>query len=438
MRRVLSGGPGSVGSSTRLLKINPLGIGTPLQECLPSYMDRLAEAHGLKNSTFLVREVSSTFTNPFTARHGAQCLYVRKYSQSLLVANEGTSRVSDFLALNTGSPAVKLLAQPVLSKRIKIHTRDLVAWCPECLSHQMSRRGDIYRPFLWSISAVQCCPIHKSALRTNCPACAATFHHIDTNHFGNACGQCGCRLTQAIRASSIHPNDWKLFCASAIFDLLQWSAKESADIRAAQFCENVALAVRAVGSIQHLATALGLSRHRISDWRRESVRPEIEALCCFSYVFEIPLKSLLADRLTPEDFTIRRLIPTVAVRVRLVERSPDDKVILRSLHKAASTSLSPPPSLATVARRLGMHSSSLLRRFPRDAAPIVRNHRTFVARAAKIKMTVKKRCVQHAKTIVLAKGENASKRQVFAVLNPQSKISLREVGYILDTLSHEH
>jgi transcriptional regulator with XRE-family HTH domain len=319
---------------------------------------------------------------------------------------------------------------------VTMQTRRQAAWCPRCLSDQNLREMSTFRPFMWALSAVKCCPVHEIHLHSECPDCRSTFDHIDTTHFNGRCATSGCHGSFAVHPRSDAPGKWDLFCARAISELLEWSASKREAIPASQFCENLARAVATSGSMQRLASALGISRHRVSDWRRCCVQPRIEALCRFSYAVNVPISRLLDYKMTSSEFRFLRELPIDAPGIRCVEAGPTDTTILRCLHDSVVAKKEVSPSLASVARKLHMHSSSLLRRFPREARLVVQNHQISVKQAASTMADERRLLVQRAKSLILAKGGTASKRRVWAMLDPPRTISLRQVGYFLDQLKY--
>src|SRR5438874_1897693 len=84
---------------SRLLPLSPREVGTPMQESLPSYLNRLAAAHSLPVPTFLSHEIL-----PVTPERGhilvSNCL--RHYSRLLLVGGGLASKVADRVSDSTG------------------------------------------------------------------------------------------------------------------------------------------------------------------------------------------------------------------------------------------------------------------------------------------------------------------------------------------------
>jgi hypothetical protein len=49
------------------------------------------------------------------------------------------------------------------------------AWCPRCLKDSLQGRRPAYVPLLWSIKAVEVCPLHGVPLRSSCAHCGTAF-----------------------------------------------------------------------------------------------------------------------------------------------------------------------------------------------------------------------------------------------------------------------
>src|SRR5206468_4182851 len=118
--------------SSRWLPVGPCGLGTPLQESLPSYLNRLARAHSLPVATFLSGELAPLLSP------GADCRsvsnYLRKASRYLLLGDGLASRVATHAAQLTLIPQVAALVHSHIAKSLgwTRDVRDYVAWCPAC------------------------------------------------------------------------------------------------------------------------------------------------------------------------------------------------------------------------------------------------------------------------------------------------------------------
>lgn len=72
------------------------------------------------------------------------------------------------------------------------------AWCPRCLKDSLQGRRPAYVPLLWSIKAVEVCPLHGVPLRSSCAHCGAAFPmRAGLRHPFHSCSNCFLPLSQA-------------------------------------------------------------------------------------------------------------------------------------------------------------------------------------------------------------------------------------------------
>src|SRR5437773_2093691 len=58
---------------TRLYRLEPIGLETPMVECLSSYIHRLAEAHGLPTWVLVCRELAPRFRRKSILASNGHC-----------------------------------------------------------------------------------------------------------------------------------------------------------------------------------------------------------------------------------------------------------------------------------------------------------------------------------------------------------------------------
>jgi hypothetical protein len=76
------------------------------------------------------------------------------------------------------------------------------AWCPRCLRDSLQGRRAAYVPLLWSIKAVEACPLHGVPLRSSCAHCGSAFPmRTGLRYPFHSCPKCFLPLSQTCSVS---------------------------------------------------------------------------------------------------------------------------------------------------------------------------------------------------------------------------------------------
>src|SRR3954464_9302094 len=173
--------------ASRWLPVAPRGLGTPLQESLPSYLNRLARAHSLPVTTFLSGELAPLLSPG--ANYRAVSNYLGKASRYLLLGDGLASRIAVHVAQLTSIPQVTALVHAHIAEGLgwTRDVRDYVAWCPACF-HEWNRDGEpLYFPLIWAFRATRCCLHHGMVLRQVCGDCGRRFSHLMGQTWNGKC-----------------------------------------------------------------------------------------------------------------------------------------------------------------------------------------------------------------------------------------------------------
>ena len=150
--------------------IKPINIGTPMVECLNSYLKRLADAHNVKLRTLVSHII---FLHP-EKRHllskepqlGSFTNQASYYSMA-----KSTSIIAESLELLTLQKGFKYMT--MLTWKNVVYSQDLYnfdkKWCPHCLDEWKKVDEDIYEPFIWYFDCATVCLKHKRKLEVLCP-----------------------------------------------------------------------------------------------------------------------------------------------------------------------------------------------------------------------------------------------------------------------------
>jgi len=148
---------------SRLVCLEPLGMGTPFRESLGSYYMRLADAHSLHPTDMAWGAV---FPENAPTRRTLDEGWRRPYFSGICDAvQEWVQRLEGLtMAKGLGSMTMGFL-------RGRASMRGLVCqknrWCPTCLKED-AKDGIPYGRLLWTFQAVTCCPKHWTRLVERC------------------------------------------------------------------------------------------------------------------------------------------------------------------------------------------------------------------------------------------------------------------------------
>ena len=365
---------------TRFFALVPCGLATALQESLPSYLDRLAQLHAVPNGPFFLNEV-----HPKPVPSSGSLL--GRHSRCLLLGNNYTERIASFVAHLTGVPEVAGLGQPSLSRCLGWYknTRPKAAWCPLCFADWAKQGLPIYRPLLWSLAPVRCCPVHNIFLQQQCPGCSRQFDHFASRGWPSFCPDCGRALSEYPDSSGATdhkvPSSYDEFCTSRLSDLLKWgSTCNPGDLPDGCFGMNIRNAIEVFGSEHALARTTGMSRSIIKQWRHGCGRPQLPGLLSLSYCFHVPLHHWVSQLVPHETFVCGTVAPNDVPSFKTYPRRPPLHLIEQAILASLAQPTNDPPSVAKLANAIQIGHRFLYVHFPDLIRQVVERRANAVAR----------------------------------------------------------
>jgi hypothetical protein len=364
--------------ASRCLPLLPCGLGTPFQESLPSYINRLARAHALAVSTFLSRELVPLISS--ATEYSPVSNYLGRGSRYLLLGNGLASEIAAQLARLTLVPQVTALVHPYLAGSLG-WTRDLrehVAWCPQCFVEWNQAGKPLYFPLLWAFRATRCCLHHNVLLRDDCPYCWHHSSYLLGRIWEGQCFECGRAFGDSCPVSA--PSHIDTESTRLVQGLVAWAAglTAPADLLSV-LLTNLAVAATVVGGAKPLSNAIGRSPSVVGFWLRRRQSPTLTSLLRLGLVFGVPLEDWLSGALGPERFEnigpVPDDVPWLSDRATPVPVAHVDEVLRLSLDNPAD----PPPSLFALACSIPVSPSHLYHNFPELASRIVKRHRAYCA-----------------------------------------------------------
>jgi hypothetical protein len=378
-------------------------MGTPFQESLPSYLNRLAYVHRLPVATFVSREIVPLVSSLADRSQVSNYNYLGKGSRYLLLGDGLASKVAGHLARLTMVPQVFSLVHSYLAGVLR-WTRDLreyAAWCPQCLLEWKKAGTPLYFPLLWAFRGIRCCLRHNGVLRDTCPYCSHRFSYL----FGRTWeGECFiCRRSFLDLPQIATPRQIEIDSTTLVQGLVTWAVGLTAPSDfLSVLLNNVTIAANVLGGAKPLSRAMGRSSAVVRFWLRRRQTPTLSSLMRLSLVFRIPVEAWLSTVLGPERFHNPAAVPADAPWLSDRTARIPDVDIKTVLRLAIDNPTEPPPSLLALARSIPTSLSNLYHDFPELASRIVSRHRTFSAQ----------RKVQYAaKLAELVRGAVAERRR---------------------------
>ncbi|OSY16412.1 hypothetical protein BTJ48_00222 [Bacillus mycoides] len=177
--------------------IKPINIGTPMVECLNSYLKRLADAHNVKLRTLVSHII---FLHPekrnLLSKEPQQGSFINQTSYYSMA--KSTSIIAESLELLTLQKGFKYMT--MLTWKEVVYSQNLYnfhkKWCPHCLDEWKKVDEEIYEPFIWYFDCVTVCLKHKRKLEALCPNPKCRREQVAIRQSRGHCYACGNWLGQ--------------------------------------------------------------------------------------------------------------------------------------------------------------------------------------------------------------------------------------------------
>jgi len=348
-----------------LYALEPIGIGTALDQSLSGYVARLAEAHSVSVGD-LVGRVLSDVPNaqgaiiPPVAKAGGRgghgfrvCSYT---------VNGVTGRATKWVhALEAATSRRDLRYLTLLPFRYALpdhlfHRHR--AWCAPCFEQWRLRGQTVYEPLLWAIKVSSYCPVHQRPLSHACPCCGRTLNLLGVFSQPGYCERCGSWLgapyadSDRSQPSSTSGEDqtWSCTQVGGLLAMLPRvdpvAARESLRRSLIVYLEEVA-----GGNILALAEYVRCPHSMLHSWLAGAALPRLENLLRIARYLNVPISSFYAP-LGPTPTNIAAAKEAIAITGnRDVSVCRPATEIQRALLMALDEAV--PLSVSEVARRLG-------------------------------------------------------------------------------------
>ncbi len=244
------------GYYTQLYPLVPMGRDSALSESVPSYLHRLAVAHGGLSALGLYAQVIL----PVVGNRGPQnATPIQGRRVSTLLYPTSTSRIAvKVLAGLTGQGDLSFLIAEKLSRltRIARVMRPTWAWCPLCMDQWRANGLPLYFPLLWNVTAYSICVTHSVRLLSACPNCGFKAFLFATKNWSVFCRRCGhYQIGEAVLPhvpDSIDRSSWEWNSSFRAYECFA-SLAGGRDIKNVCFVKNLKRGIESAGSENALA-----------------------------------------------------------------------------------------------------------------------------------------------------------------------------------------
>ncbi|MGC2236560.1 MAG: TniQ family protein [Pyrinomonadaceae bacterium] len=433
---------------SRFYHLQPLEMGTPMSECLTSYICRLATAHSVSVGNLfeyaLVPRLkkdylkTSTDLGPASKLLGTYRNQIKNINGIGKIAGEWVNVLESMTLRNELSSLTFLKMSKVLSRWYVNH--NFQAWCPLCLEEMKNANSQFYYPLLWSLADIKICHIHETPLLDTCPNCSKQFLPLLRKVSIGFCSRCGFWLGMSKEFKSKFSIQlskkeikWNLFVSQEIGKLIAvisnpgTTSFTNATFQTIKQCVKIATN----GGISPFARLIEIPLITFYGWYKGTVKPHLIDILRICYCLNLTLL---------EFFTQPEIIRTKEIKVkewlgvdnkssRPSPRPFNPQLIKPKLEKYLS--VYPPLSMTQISREIGYDKLMLVQAFPEINHKIKSNynkHQKLICEARRNKLEEE---IKSAVYKLEEKGEFVSARRIAKFLNKPNYAGRRDVAQII-------
>jgi hypothetical protein len=371
-----------------LYALVPGGVGTPLVECLTSYITRLAGAHCVFPGVLMRKVIAPFAENSLGDERGAAAMHIRDgkstgaFNSTQQTASNAV-RVLESLTRQGGLRALTMLTWAKVFPLFGL-IRPMRAWCPCCLEEWRLADHMLYEPLLWAIQAVKVCPQHDRLLETHCPMCSKTAPWLAWRSRSGYCPHCQGWLGGSETKQKEHEREgaWLHWCADQVGSLLALAPTTTNAPSRSRIEEGLPAILEQMsqGRKMTFARRVGLSPKMVGGWFYHQQLPSVENLLRVCFAVNLSLQDLLLEQQFVCSLRSKETLPLWESRHRRASRGFwKSEQIRQKLETIALSAQIPPPSLKAVARQLGGDPHSLKTYHPGPSQAISDRYATYMS-----------------------------------------------------------
>jgi len=391
----------------------PQALGSGDVESLASFLLRTAHSHSVAPSA-LVKYLHSQHGSAL-AKDYKEMYRVSGYvgasgsgafARALVAATEMTTGRSGLSAMTLTAFAEFQGTQRLIARRRR--------WCPICVAGHAGYEG-AYGKLLWTLEAVTACPDHGCVLVEDCgctirpviPAGQKKLHP-------GVCPRCCRSLDSASCAPQIAATDESIVKAKLAMELLVLAQQPDFDSararsRFVQFLSSASATLDG-GGVKSFARRLCCSPGQLLGWMRGENVPNVPNILHILLTLRSSIDAAFVEGQFTLDANVESYRPLAREKIQSRRNAIDLNAVGRALeHFAVRT---PPPTVVSIAKELGMSRGYLRRKFPGRCRAISRRwvawRNEAQAQAAKLRLG-RGREIAYA---MAARGVRPTKRRV--------------------------
>jgi transcriptional regulator with XRE-family HTH domain len=409
---------GEIPPRSKLYDLVPCGLGTPLQERLTSYINRLARRHHVSPHHFIAQEIVPCLSHSYSR----QQLSAFSWSGAMSINGNGSlaREWATILEHLTKRSDLHLLTSQSWVNNLPPHKllHEKPAWCPACFAEWKDGEMPIYEPLLWTFHAVTMCMKHHRTLEDHCPHCQKRQPWIRLQAALDQCARCNAWLGSLVWGSeppSTEIIEWQRWTTAALEELR--SALVSSSLPPwEQFFTNLSRSLDARGEQSRLAELTGLARGQFARWLRRSCTPTLRSLLEFCYVCNVTPFQVLRGDLTALKRVVQEGKPSRLPRSRRLYRPIDRQRCLQRI-QAILDGREEPLGYGSLAKQLGYTNHALLYHFPQECALLSKQSKAHRRQLKEQRIARVQEEVQRATMAIHAQGIYPSQNKVADLLS---------------------
>lgn len=407
---------------TRLYALTPVGLGTPMQESLLSFVVRTAHAHSV-NPRRLIATVFSEAAPAF-----ADLAYATFFTKLAGTAN-GLGQYAELFAgaaeRLTGKEGLRQLSMLPWRGLFPHNGQGLLArqprWCPACFAEQISAGDASMAPLAWSLEAVRVCPKHHQTLQDRCPTCGRHQPFVPRYPDLAVCEHCHCPLAATDGISDMQrPEELtaiERWAIDAVGDMVILPAGIEPNAERFREVLRERISVATGGNRAQFCREMGLQEWGLKGWMTKDERPSPAQFLAVCYgLGNLPSQLFVSSAGHPSK---PRLIGGTLKRRAACPRLNDDRK--RELQRRLLEHLSAqnPTSIAAAGRELGVPARYLRYWFPDLCTALSQKHQIWIkARSAAHRKKQQQRVFEIVRDVYKA-GEYPSRRRINCILRQE-------------------
>jgi transcriptional regulator with XRE-family HTH domain len=373
---------------SRLYGLAPEGVGTPVVECLTSYINRLAWLYRISPRILVAEEIIPHLSKSYYFQSSPRDLSAFCHQEAIGINSFGETPV-DWSATIEGLTQLDGLQKLTLGKWASgIPSRHLFrvapAWCSACYTDWQEKKLPIYQPLIWMLQSVTSCTQHKRKLEEQCNHCQKRQVVFPSMTQPGHCTQCGVWLGLSVEVageSEINEEElaWHNWVVKIFHDLRNVSVI-SDDISWRRISINFAACLEVKGQAARFSRLIGVSKKLISQWQHFENTPSFRKVLEICYAAGISPLQLMRDPASTRNAILaigehpRR--PPVHHRLQVVNREE-----IREYLQAVLDGRKPSRAICQIERELGVSFRTIERIFPLECSLVSRQHKAQRAHA---------------------------------------------------------